>query len=269
MGLAPDLQSIDTRLSGLEALFNGLSSKLDAVLADIPGTCSSRTPPNDAAETLIRVHEARFDDLGTRLNRIEVLLFRTSVKDFGVLDANIAALLPCAAQNDRPSATHAERQTEALAVKVPVHDQFHPEEQTVPGLPGVSFIPASRADANLHACALLRAFGSDLKDLSVQELHSTVLHRAEESVKKMLESNAAIRVLDCNLEDEFLRETVEENEKLIAAYREGLVQLQRQIREGLAGVVALPGWRQIREGSLADGQDGTRSCRIADNGLSL
>merc|ERR1711862_833535 len=105
----------------------------------------------------------------------------------------------------------------------------HPDEYSLPDLPGVSFIPTPCAGLPANAASLVEAFGSDLQGLSASELQFAVLFRARQSVEKMLESNAEIRLIDTELEDDFLRETVVENEKLVALYEVGLQELQQHI----------------------------------------
>uniref|UniRef100_A0A7S0FM19 Uncharacterized protein n=1 Tax=Pyrodinium bahamense TaxID=73915 RepID=A0A7S0FM19_9DINO len=108
------------------------------------------------------------------------------------------------------------------------------------GLPGVTFVPALCGDLGPAAGALVEAFGQELRALPPEELRSAVALRAEHAVEKMGESNAEIRKLDPELEDEFLRQTVASNETFMAEYTRGISELRGSLRmdasvEGPAG----------------------------------
>ena len=62
----------------------GISKKMDAVLQHI-------MPPDPQCEP---VNELSLEDVETRVERIELLLLRTSINDFTILDSEIKAKLP-------------------------------------------------------------------------------------------------------------------------------------------------------------------------------
>eukprot|EP00397_Hematodinium_sp_SG-2012_P067890 GEMP01107380.1.p1 GENE.GEMP01107380.1~~GEMP01107380.1.p1 ORF type:complete len:142 (+),score=37.65 GEMP01107380.1:39-464(+) len=55
---------------------------------------------------------------------------------------------------------------------------------------------------------------------------ANAIHRAKLSIQQMRLANAEILVIDTTLEDRDFRETVEENDRLIEVYLEGIRQLE-------------------------------------------
>lgn len=109
-----DFASIEARLLTLENQLGKLDEKLDSLLCRNSTSVPDRYPTSD------------IDELSTRLDRMETLLFRLPVAGFEQLDAAIAVLLP----NTRPKHVLLSAEKKCM-------------EQEIEKSPGKSTVPSS------------------------------------------------------------------------------------------------------------------------------